>query len=181
MKSNRCSCLSIAVAVAVASTGFTGEDFKAGHHARPPINPDFDPDYSCLFDVYQEQCIPGSEQECPENFGNNDDSTCFPLDENGDWVCPESYHSIEDDETGQCYPDSEECPEGMHLQGFSDKEGHGCMHIRDCFNFPESAHCTDRETYCNIDENSESDYCMLMASGSDLCWEFLDGSKCGVS
>jgi hypothetical protein len=57
------------------TSGFDGEDFKAGQHVRPPINPDFDPDYSCLFDVYQVQCIPGSEQECPEGFGNNEKST----------------------------------------------------------------------------------------------------------
>ena len=107
-----------------------------------------------------------------------EDSTCFPLDENGDWVCPEGYHSVEDDESGQCYPDSEECPEGMHLQGFSDEEGHGCQEIRDCFQFPNSLHCVDRETYCNIDENSESDYCTKRASNFDLCWDFLEGSKC---
>lgn len=55
------------------------------------------------------KCIRGSEQECPENFGNNDDSTCFPLDENGDWVCPEGYHNVDDEETGQCYPNEEGC------------------------------------------------------------------------
>jgi hypothetical protein len=36
---------------------------------RPAINPDFDPDRSCLFDVFQLKCIPGSEQDCPEGFG----------------------------------------------------------------------------------------------------------------
>jgi hypothetical protein len=66
-----------------------------------------------LFDVYQEQCIPGSEQECHRPpFGNNEDSTCFPntlIDGEWQWECPEGYHSAEYDETGQCYPNSEGC------------------------------------------------------------------------
>jgi hypothetical protein len=32
---------------------------------RPAINEEFDPDYSCLFDTFQLKCIPGSNQECP--------------------------------------------------------------------------------------------------------------------
>lgn len=35
---------------------------------------------------------------------------CFPLNEFGEWECPQGYHSVEDDETGQCYSDSEPCP-----------------------------------------------------------------------
>jgi hypothetical protein len=104
--------LSSTSTVALASTGFTGDDFKAGQSQRPPINPDFDPDESCLFDVYQEQCIPGAEQECPENFGNNDDATCFPktlADGEWKWRCPDGYHNEDGDETGQCYPNDEGC------------------------------------------------------------------------
>jgi hypothetical protein len=51
--------------------------------------------------VYQLKCIPGSEQSCHEvGFGNNDDSTCFPVDENGYALCPEGYDLLDDDETG---------------------------------------------------------------------------------
>jgi hypothetical protein len=52
------------------------------------------------------QCIPGSQQECPEEFGNNDDDTCFPsaID------CPDDHHTTDDDKTGQCYP-NKECEE----------------------------------------------------------------------
>lgn len=76
---------------------------------RPAINPDFAPDYSCLFDVYQLKCIPGSEQECPRpQFGQNDDETCFPYEYITEG-CPKGYHSAEYDETGQCYPDTEGC------------------------------------------------------------------------
>ena len=77
----------------------TGDNFKASKSDRPAINEDFDPDESCHFDVYQLKCIPCANQECPEGFGNNDDSTCFPSTD-----CPKDYHWTEDDETGQCYP-----------------------------------------------------------------------------
>ena len=51
---------------------------------RPAINPDFAPDESCLFDAYQLKCVPGAEQDCHEvGFWNYDDSTCFPVNENG--------------------------------------------------------------------------------------------------
>jgi hypothetical protein len=73
---------------------------------RPAINEDFDPDRSCMFDAYQLKCIPGAEQECPEGFGNNDDSTCFFFHKEG---CPEGYHSTDKDETGQCYSNEEGC------------------------------------------------------------------------
>lgn len=33
----------------------------------------------------------------------------------GNWECPEDYHSVEADETGQCYPNSEECPDDTFL------------------------------------------------------------------
>lgn len=72
----------------------------------------FDPDESCLFDVNQPKCTPPEGVDCPEGFGTNEDGQCFPLNEDGDWECPEGYHSIEDDESGQCYPESESCPEG---------------------------------------------------------------------
>lgn len=93
-------------------SGFYNEEgYLLGKNNRPAINLDLDPDESCLFDVYQEQCIPGSEQECPRpQFGNNEDSTCFPntlIDGEWQWECPEGYHSAEYDETGQCYPNSE--------------------------------------------------------------------------
>ena len=72
-------------------------------------NPFFAPDASCMFDAYQLHCIPGDHQECPEGFASNEDSTCFVSKKNG---CPDGYHSADDDETGQCYPDTEPCYPG---------------------------------------------------------------------
>jgi hypothetical protein len=71
-------------------------------------NPFFGPDYSCLFDAYQLHCIPGDQQECPKGFGQNEDTTCSPR---GD--CPVGYHGEDEDETGQCYPDTKPCFPGM--------------------------------------------------------------------
>jgi hypothetical protein len=71
-------------------------------------NPYFAPDYTCLFDAFQLHCIPGENQDCPEGFGTNEDYTCFPLRDE----CPPGYHSDYDDETGQCYPDTEPCHPG---------------------------------------------------------------------
>ncbi len=41
---------------------------------RVAINEDFDPDESCLFDVYQEKCLPSPiTDECPEDFETHAD------------------------------------------------------------------------------------------------------------
>lgn len=70
-------------------------------------------------------CIPGSEQECPEDFGRNEDATCFPLIDNGEWGCPEGYHTREGDETGQCYSNERVCEweSYIFLEGGKDGEG----------------------------------------------------------
>jgi hypothetical protein len=74
-------------------------------------NPFFAPDGSCLFDAYQLHCIPGDHQDCKdiEGFGQNEDGTCFKSRNE----CPEGYYSADEDETGQCYPDTEPCYPGM--------------------------------------------------------------------
>jgi hypothetical protein len=86
-----------------------GELIPAGRDCPESSNV-FAPDKSCLFNVNQPICIPPEGVDCPEGFGTNDDGYCFPFNELGEWECPQGYHSIEDDETGQCYPDSQPCP-----------------------------------------------------------------------
>jgi hypothetical protein len=67
------------------------------------------PDESCLFDVSQIKCQPDPlTDECPPGFGNNEDGRCFPAPL-GEWRCPVGYHNEDDDESGQCYPNSEGC------------------------------------------------------------------------
>jgi hypothetical protein len=82
---------------------------------RPAINPDFDPDESCRFDAFQGKCTLGAEQECPDGFGGNQYGTCFPVNKEGYMDCPEGTHSIEGDETGQCYPNDEQCWHGTMM------------------------------------------------------------------
>src|ERR687892_1605763 len=89
----------------IASATVDDEAFRTNQGNRPAINLEFDPDYSCLFDVFQLKCIPGSEQECPEGYGGGDTENCLPRHSG----CPEGYHSTSGDETGQSYPDSKGC------------------------------------------------------------------------
>lgn len=124
----------ISPAQALATTNSTSNIDKPLYRQIQDLieNPAFAPDYSCLFDVYQLHCIPGDHQECPEGFGQNEDSTCFPMTMvNGtwDWECPPEYHSESEDETGQCYPDTEPCYPGQ---------------IRD----PDEAECDYEEDVC---------------------------------
>jgi hypothetical protein len=65
------------------------------------------PDEDCLYDTSLSKCTPGPEG-CPEGFGTNDKGQCFPLHDK----CPTGYHSHEDDESGECIPDSTPCEEG---------------------------------------------------------------------
>ncbi|MFZ0555519.1 MAG: hypothetical protein WBL67_09090 [Nitrososphaeraceae archaeon] len=91
--------------IAAASTADT-DTYITSHckNDRPAINPDFAPNESRQFDAYQIKCIPGSVQECPEGFAENEDSMCNP-----GGLSPEGYHGEDDDESGQCYPNSEGC------------------------------------------------------------------------
>ncbi|MGH9975845.1 MAG: hypothetical protein ACRD8Z_08440 [Nitrososphaeraceae archaeon] len=143
----------IIASTVLASTGFTGDDFTGSRTDRPAINPEFDPDESCLLDVYQKHCIPGSQQECPEGFANNEDSTCFPK---GD--CPEGYHKEDDDETGQCYPDSEGCSSNA-------------MILLECEN-GEGKTCRVLYLICDQAEHRGEDYCI------EFCEENPDSMGC---
>ena len=127
--------------LASSDSDFTGDNFKAYKSDRPAINEDFDPDESCHFDVYQLKCIPGANQECPEGFGNNDDSTCFPSTD-----CPKDYHWTEDDETGQCYPNDKGC----EYDGYTfteDKKG--------CVQYKMDCDLNENNPLCNGEERTD--------------------------
>jgi hypothetical protein len=133
-------------------SGFYREDgYPKDTKNRPAINSDFDPDESCHFDVYQLKCIPGANQECPEGFGNNDNSTCFPSTD-----CPKGYHWTEDDETGQCYPNDKGC-EYDDYTFTEDKKG--CVQYKmdcDCCNGEER---TDGITVCDEPDHPGYKFC----------------------
>lgn len=109
-------------------------------------------------DTFQLKCVPGAEQECPEGFGSGDPETCFAetlVNGELEWECPEDYHSVEDDETGQCNPDEEGCPEGMIWTGKTGESHNAC-------NSP----------YSVCDEIPEHEVCR------EYCKEFPDGFGC---
>ena len=109
------------------------------------INPHFEPDESCMFDAYQLHCIPGEDQTCPKGYGGNEHGTCFLTHKGG---CPEGYHSVDEDETGQCYPNEEECPGTMvFIEGGDDE-------------YPYGDRCTPLYTICDDAEHRGEDYCV---------------------
>jgi hypothetical protein len=125
------------------------------------------PDESCLFDVYQIKCLPHPlADDCPENFWTNEDGYCFPVNENDNWVCPEGYHDVDDDESGQCYPNSEECPSYAFLVPDEDEEDDGDR-------------CASIDSICSY-ENHTADICLTNPPVTDYtddelnCFDVLD-------
>ena len=130
-------------------SGFYTEGGLPFHEGRPAINPDFAPDESCNI-AYELKCIPGIEQDCPEGFHNGEDDVCSPVE------CQEGYHSVDDDETGLCYPNSEDC------DGYVVKDG-----VRYNFVFvegegDENDRCADPSYLCHDDSSHE------------ICKEYLE-------
>lgn len=121
------------------------------------------PDESCLFDVYQIKCLPHPlADDCPENFWTNEDGYCFPVNENDNWVCPEGYHDVDDDETGQCYPNSEECPSYTILVPDEDEEDDGDR-------------CASIDSICSY-ENHTADICLTNPPVKDFVDDELNCS-----
>jgi hypothetical protein len=125
------------------------------------------PDESCLFDVYQEKCLPSPVTgECPEGFGRNEDGYCFPrtfINGKWEWECPESYHSTEGDESGQCYPDTEPCYPG-HLSS------------------PNTTNCSDEEYVCKEFKMTGCmvDGKMIGTFPDEYCLQYPDNERCAV-
>ena len=74
-----------------------------------PEGNDEGPDGDCLFNPDLPKCA-SVDGECPDGFFQNEDEQCVPDHRDG---CPDGYHSVDDDETGRCIPNSDGCPEGM--------------------------------------------------------------------
>ncbi|MGH9963820.1 MAG: hypothetical protein ACRD5E_03190 [Nitrososphaeraceae archaeon] len=103
-------------------------------------NDEFAPDEDCLFDVDQPKCTPPEGVECPESFGTNEDGQCFP--DHIDEGCPPGYHTTEDDETGECNPNSECIGDDYLLVN----DGHNCREKRTyCLETPTHDECPDKE------------------------------------
>jgi hypothetical protein len=96
-----------------------------------------------------------------EPFGSGDPETCFPKDENGNWECPKDYHSVEDDETGQCYPDDEGCPGGTVWRGKTATSHTACVDEDYCLDDPDTRNCKP-ENVCDHwgTLTSKDEYCL---------------------
>lgn len=88
------------------------DDHKSNHHGNN--NNHEGPDQDCLFNASLPKCDPDSDGNCPDGFNLNEDGNCFP--DHHETGCPEGTHGVDDDETGQCYKDDEDCPDGMELK-----------------------------------------------------------------
>ena len=126
-------------------------------------NPYFAPDASCDFDAYQLHCIPGEDQDCYdiEGFNQNEDGTCHLSGE-----CVDGYHSAQDDESGQCYPDTEPCYPGQ-VRNQSD---------------PDDKNCEDIEHPC---ENKNVTGCVINGRNvtdfpDEYCLTSPDQDKCAI-
>jgi hypothetical protein len=145
-----------------ASNGSSDKDnpFFTSQGNRPAINPDFDPDFDCIYDVSQIHCIPGSAQDCPKpQFSAGDPQMCFPktlVDGEWKWVCPEGYHNVDDDETGQCYSNEEECQDyEVFEEGKGGDDSDGCRaldYVCDDDVYREHEECIE---YCDEDPDRQ--------------------------
>jgi hypothetical protein len=109
------------------------------------------PDRDCLFDPSLPKCV-AVDGKCPEGFNQNGYGQCVP--EGG---CPKGYHTVDDDETGRCIPNSDGCPSDMIFR--PDKKT--CGYKSDvCKTYPQLKECkaedngpssikikTDQKTY----------------------------------
>lgn len=81
------------------------------------------PDRDCLFHPSLPKCETDGG-DCPKGFFQNGYDQCVPDHHNG---CPNGYHGVDDDETGQCIDNKKGCPDEME---FNDK-GNNCTYKPD--------------------------------------------------
>ena len=108
------------------------------------------PDGDCLFDPNLPKCA-SVDGECPDGFFQNDDEQCVPDHRDG---CPNGYHSVDDDETGRCIPNSDGCPEGMIFRS----DGKTCGYKDDlCRGNSNLDGCVETPQECNNNRDDDSD------------------------
>ena len=125
---------------------------------RPAINPDFAPDEDCNI-AYELKCIPGSQQSCfegLEGFNNGENNVCTPIE------CQEGYHDVDDDETGLCYPNSEDCDDS-YVMTYDGKQRYPYVFVEG--KDDKGDRCANPVYLCD-DESSH-----------EICKEFLDDNN----
>ena len=113
--------LTVAIPMNVNASGLSESDFPEHPEAYCILNEDYSP--CANVDICDDEGeITSEDQFCTGEAVRN-----LPYPPGG---CPEDYHGIEDDETGQCYSDDIECPEGTIMKEFDRAEGHGCSEYK---------------------------------------------------
>ncbi|MBA3283696.1 MAG: hypothetical protein H0U27_01370 [Nitrosopumilus sp.] len=90
------------------------------------------PDLDCLFNTDLSKCAVGPEG-CPEGFFINGDDQCVPIG-----GCPNDYHTVDEDESGQCIPNTKGCPTNMIFR--PDYDTCGPKEVV-CLDHPELTEC----------------------------------------
>jgi len=106
------------------------------------------PDRDCLFNPNLPKCA-AIDGECPDGFNQNGDEQCVP--EGG---CPQGYHTVDDDESGRCIPNSEGCPSGMIFRP-NEKT---CGYKEDiCAQYPDLDSCIETPQECDNNKDDDGD------------------------
>ena len=115
-----------------------------------PLEENEGPDGDCLFNPDLPKCA-SVDGECPDGFFQNEDEQCVPDHRDG---CPDGYHSVDDDETGRCIPNSDGCPEGMIFR----PDGKTCGYKEDlCQGNSSLDGCVETPQECDNNRDDDSD------------------------
>jgi len=119
-----------------------------GNFTSSPLDDNEGPDGDCLFNPDLPKCA-SVEGECPDGFFQNEDGQCVP--EGG---CPDGYHTVDDDETGRCIPNSDGCPDGMIFR----PDGETCGYKEDlCQDNADLDGCVETPQECNNGKDDDAD------------------------
>jgi hypothetical protein len=127
-----------------------GGNNSNGNLTASPENDNESPDGDCLFDPNLPKCA-SVDGECPDGFFQNGYEQCVPDHRDG---CPDGYHSVDDDETGRCIPNSDGCPEGMIFRS----NGKTCGYKEGlCKGDPSLEGCVETPQECDNGRDDDGD------------------------
>ncbi len=125
-----------------------GNDSNGNFTTSPTIVNNEGPDGDCLFDPNLPKCA-SVDGDCPDGFFQNGYEQCVPVG-----GCPDGYHTVDDDETGTCIPNSDGCPDGMIFR----PNGETCGYKEDlCQDNADLDGCVETPQECNNGRDDDVD------------------------
>jgi hypothetical protein len=125
-----------------------GNDSNGNFTTSPTIVNNEGPDGDCLFDPNLPKCA-SVDGDCPDGFFQNGYEQCVPVG-----GCPDGYHTVDDDETGRCIPNSDGCPDGMIFR----PNGETCGYKEDlCQDNADLDGCVETPQECNNGRDDDVD------------------------